>query len=58
MGYFGVFEKKWKNGIFGVFYKNGKIEYTVKITKMTYSGKTVKNGDFLTFCHIVKKGDI
>ena len=58
MGYFGVFEKNGENGIFGVFYKNGKIGYTVKITKMTYSGKTVKNGDFLTFCHIVKKGGV
>jgi hypothetical protein len=25
---------------------------------MTYSGKTVKNGDFLTKCQGVEKGDI
>jgi hypothetical protein len=42
-----------ENGYFCVFWKNGG---SVENGILTDIGKTVKNGDFLTFCHIENTG--
>ena len=52
MGFLAISRNRLKKGKNGHFVKRGKIGYTLKITKMTVSGKTVKKGDFLTKCQV------
>ena len=51
-GILAISRNRLKKGKNGHFVKRGKIGYTLKITKMTVSGKTVKKGDFLTKCQV------